>query len=238
MIDVHSHILPGMDDGSKSIEESISILKRMAEQNVETVIATSHFYADREMLEHYLARRERAYQKLTAAMEEAAVRLPEVILGAEVWYFDGISHSDSLRPLCTAGTDILLLEMPFSKWTERMIGEILSLKEESGFTVLLAHVERYLRWQKKEIWERLSEQEILMQTNAEAFLERKTARKVFKMLKLGQVQLIGSDCHNLSSRPPNYSEAIEKIRKKLGEEAIGYLTRMEKLLYRSAEDAH
>lgn len=227
-----------MDDGSKNTEESIEILKKMAAQKVDTVLATSHFYADQEMLDDFLRRRERARQKLNAAMEESPVPLPRVILGAEVWYFDGISHSDSLAPLCTEGTDILLLEMPFDKWTNRMLEEIVFLKEERGFIVLLAHVERYLKWQKKGTWEWLMQQEILMQTNAEAYLERKTARKVLKMLERHQIQLLGSDCHNLTSRPPNYGDAIQKIRESLGDSAIDYLTQMEQLLYHGLEVVH
>ena len=227
-----------MDDGSKNVEESISILKKMAEQNVETVIATSHFYADQEMLDHFLHRRERSYQKLRAAISETEVPLPDIVLGAEVWYFDGISRSDSLKPLCVAGTDLLLLEMPFSKWNEHMMNEIVTLHEENGFTVVLAHVERYLKWQKKGTWDWLAQHEILMQTNAEAYLEHRTAKKVLKMLDSRMVQLIGSDCHNLTSRPPNYGDAIKKIREALGESTIEYIAQMERLLYHSAEGVH
>ena len=227
-----------MDDGSKSVEESISILKKMNEQGVETVIASSHFYADQEVLERFLKRRERAFGLLQTAMEESGIKTPNVLLGAEVWYFDGISHSSSLRPLCTEGTDVLLLEMPFSEWTERMLDEIVSLREESGFTILLAHVERYLKWQKRGTLEWLLQHEILMQTNAEAFLERKTARKIMKMLERRQVHLIGSDCHNLTSRPPNYGEAIQKIRKTLGDQTLDYLAQMERLLYQGLEGVY
>lgn len=238
MIDVHSHILPGMDDGCKDAEESIAVLKKLAEQKVDTVHATSHFYANREKLDHFLQRRELAGQRLAAAMEAMEEPLPEVVLGAEVWYFDGISRSDSLRPLCTDGTNILLLEMPFCGWTDRMLGEIVSLKEEGGFSVLLAHIERYLRWQKRGALDWLSQHDILMQANAEAFLERKTARKVLKMLEQHQVQLLGTDCHNLTSRPPNYGDAIQKIRESLGDDALEYLREMERLFYPSMEAVH
>lgn len=237
MIDVHSHILPGMDDGSKSCEESISMLSKLKEQGVDTVVASSHFYADQEMLDRFLHRRERSYRRLQEAMEEAETPLPKVILGAEVWYFEGISHSDSLKPLCAEGTDIFLLEMPFSRWTEHMLNEIVSLREENDFAVLLAHVERYLKWQKKSTWDWLSQQNILMQTNAEAYMERRTAKKVLKMLDNRQVQLLGTDCHNLTSRPPNYGEALRKIRDALGDAAIEYLSGMERMLYRQGEGA-
>ena len=238
MIDVHSHVLPGMDDGSKNTEESIEILKKMQEQGVERVAATSHFYADRETLDTFLRRREHSYRRLCEAMDETDAPLPKVFLGAEVWYFEGISHSDSLKPLRAEGTDILLLEMPFSKWTDRMLSEVAALSEEDDFTVLLAHIERYLKWQKRETLDSLLQRGVKLQSNAEAFLERRTARKVMKMLERGQIHLLGSDCHNRTSRPPNYGDAIEKIRSRLGEDAITYLADMERLLYPEPEGVH
>lgn len=227
-----------MDDGCKSTEESIAILQTMREQDVERVAATSHFYADREQLEHFLNRRERSFHRLCEGMNAAEVPLPEVFLGAEVWYFDGISRSGSLKPLRAEGTDVLLLEMPFSRWTERMLDEVVSLNDEDGITVLLAHVERYLPWQKKETWQWLMERGVHMQSNAEAFLQRRTARKALKMLEKGQIHLLGSDCHNRTSRPPNYGDAIRKIRDSLGEDAIMYLSEMERTLYPEPEGVH
>ena len=83
IIDFHSHILPGMDDGSKSVEMSVEMLNREAEQGIRKVIATPHFYPWSEHPEQFLARRDTAAAKLRKAMEMRN-HLPEVIMGAEV----------------------------------------------------------------------------------------------------------------------------------------------------------
>ena len=109
MIDFHSHILPGMDDGSKNIEESLALLRMLAEQGVKKVVATPHFYANDESVEKFLARRQQSYESLRAALPAG---MPEILLGAEVRYYQGISRLKELKELCVQGSNLLLLERP------------------------------------------------------------------------------------------------------------------------------
>ena len=67
IIDFHSHVLPGIDDGSKSVEQSIAMLKREAEQGITHVVATPHFYPQEDRPEKFLRRREKAFEKVTGA---------------------------------------------------------------------------------------------------------------------------------------------------------------------------
>lgn len=214
MIDWHSHILPGVDDGSQSTEESLKLLRKQAEQGVEVVIATPHYYAEEEKLDDFLARRERSFQSL---QQELTPDLPKVLLGAEVRYYPGISMMEDIRRLCIEGTSLLLLEMPFSEWTEYTVRDVLKLAHSSGVTVILAHMERYLSFQNKEVWKRFRESGILMQANASFFLQFSTKRKALNFLRNADVRFIGSDCHNMDFRPPRIGEAFELIRKKFGE---------------------
>ena len=115
MIDWHSHILPEMDDGSKNVEESLCLMKMLAEQGVDTVIATPHFYANDESVDSFLERRAVSYEKLQTQLSDS---LPEVLLGAEVSYYPGISRMADLKRLKIEKTQLLLLEMPMSKWKE------------------------------------------------------------------------------------------------------------------------
>ena len=82
MIDIHSHILPGIDDGSQSVEESHALLALLREQGVETVVATPHFYADRNDPENFLRRRKEALARL----DHGETEMPRILLGAEVAY--------------------------------------------------------------------------------------------------------------------------------------------------------
>ena len=81
---------------------------------------------------------------------------------------------------------------------------------------MLAHVERYLFAQSKDVVTRLLENGVLFQANSSFFTEHRTQRKALKMLKENQIHFLGSDCHNLSDRPPNVAKAFSQIQKKLG----------------------
>ena len=141
MIDWHSHILPMMDDGSKSFDESISMINALADQGIDTIIATPHFYADDESVEAFLRRRESSYRLL----EEKGYRQDvKIIRGAEVRYYPGISRMEGLDKLTIGDTNLLLLEMPFAKWSEYTVKEVLELANMRGLRIIMAHIERYL----------------------------------------------------------------------------------------------
>ena len=220
MIDWHSHVLPAMDDGSRDAAESVSMLEMLASQGVDTVIATPHFYANDESVESFLNRRDEAYAMLKSHLTDD---LPAIILGAEVKFYSGISRSPDLKALRIQGSQLLLLEMPFAKWTEYMVRELIELSCKSGIQIVLAHVERYLGLQKKSVWERIAQSGILMQVNGSFFTSFSTKRKAISLLREGSVQFVGSDCHNTTSRAPKIGDAFEIIQKKLGDDFIAQM---------------
>lgn len=205
MVDFHSHILPQMDDGSRSIQESLEMLRMSAEQGIQVMAATSHFYAEENTVERFLERRETAWKTLSERMEPG---MPKVLLGAEVYYFEGMQRVESLSRLRIEGTNLLLLEMPFSPWSDRMVAEIMAVNRLPDTTVALAHIDRYLRFQKAAVWDTLLENGVLMQVNASFFFNRFSKHKALRMAKKGQIHLLGSDCHNTTSRPPQLGEAM------------------------------
>ena len=222
MTDFHSHILPGMDDGSRNVEESVKILKMMAEQGIERVAATPHFYASQsgESPDEFLIRRNTAEQILRERIENEK-GLPEVFCGAEVKYFRGMSSVEDLRKLTLQGTELLLVEMPFEKWSERVIKEVLSLNENLDVIPVLAHIERYFSYQKNLDWiYEFKDAGILMQMNSEYILGAFSSRKALKLINNHAVDFLGSDTHNTTDRKPNLGLAIEKIERKVDEEII------------------
>jgi protein-tyrosine phosphatase len=86
--------------------------------------------------------------------------------------------------------------------------------------IVLAHVDRYLGLQKRTVWDTMAQNGIMMQVNADSFTSFSTKRKVLGLLAEGMVQFVGSDCHNLTSRPPQIGKAFEVIRKKFGDNYI------------------
>lgn len=209
MIDFHSHILPNMDDGSRSVSMSLEMLRSEKSQGVNTVILTPHFYSDQNNPEIFLRRREQCWEKLRSELDSG---MPELILGAEVQYFEGINRVEEIRSLCIADTDILLLEMPFHKWDTRTVDAVLDLQDSGNVQVVLAHIDRYLGPQSPDAWEEFRRFGISMQVNTEFFEGFFRKRKAVAMLAANEVQFIGTDCHNLSSRKPEWKHVPEKAR--------------------------
>ena len=214
MIDWHSHVLPQMDDGSKSVDESIELLTMLSNQGINTVVATPHFYANDESVNEFLNRRKASYEKLSDALSS---EMPRVLLGAEVSYYSGISHLEGLSSLCIEGTKLLLLEMPFAKWTEHTVREVIEIASRGDVTVVLAHIERYIDIVGEAVFADLREYGVLMQVNASFFIRFMTKRRALKLLASGAIQLIGSDTHNTTVRAPKLGLAYDVIEKKLGE---------------------
>lgn len=220
MIDFHSHILPQIDDGSSGVKESLEMLEELSLQGVDTVVATSHFYATQRSPQEFLARRERAFEQLKARLPENA---PRILLGAEVLYFPGMSRMDELSTLCIEGTNILLLEMPFRPWSEHMIREVHDLARSGRYTLMMAHIERYYDDQPVSVWDDLLGEGVLMQSNADCFLPFFAGRKALRLLREDRIHLLGTDCHNMTSRPPQMDEALRVIRRRLGEEKLAQI---------------
>ncbi len=217
MIDLHSHVLPAIDDGAKDTEESARMLSMLASQGVDTVCATPHFYANAESVEHFIEKRARALEELCGSLEGQG---PRIILGAEVKYYPGIGKLDQLLKLRIGESKLLLLEMPFSKWTEYTVRELVELSTRSGVQIVLAHIERYMKMQSDDTWRRLYECGILMQVNASFITGMLTRRRAMSMLCGHGIHFIGSDCHNTTTRAPNIGAAYSMIEKKLGESCI------------------
>lgn len=228
MIDFHSHVLPGIDDGSKSVGESLRMLAASAEQGIAYMAATPHFYPSETSPEQFLDRRERAAERVRAAWRP---EFPRLLLGAEVYYCDGISQAEEVEALRIEGTSLLLLEMPLQTWSDRMVAEIRALHNRPGCTVMLAHIERYLRYQKGTVWDKLLDAGILMQSNVSFFLRWNTKHKAVHMLDAGRIHLLGSDCHNMSERPPRVGEALAL----LGERRVRALERRCRMLLEPEE---
>ena len=226
MLDFHSHFLPGIDDGSDSISLSLTMLNAWCDQGIDTVCATPHFYASRNNPERFLRRRNEAYEQVREAMAKYSPsnggQWPDIKLGAEVYFFDGISRYEGLHDLCLEGTNLLLLEMPFHPWTSRMIDEVSIISSTTGIMPVAAHIERYLD-QPRSLVKAFLDLDIFIQSNGEAVLERATSRKVLKMWKKGILTFWGSDAHNMGNRAPNLGPALGVISKALGDGVVNKL---------------
>lgn len=228
MIDIHSHILPEIDDGSKSLEMSLQMLKESYNQNVDVVVATPHFYIKNDTIDSFLEKRNEAYNKLMNFVKDEK-NIPDIYLGAEVYYFNGISKMENIEKLSINNSRYLLLEMPFNKWNSRVFQEIDDLIYNCKLIPIIAHLERFVGFQKgTDNIEHLLSMKVIPQMNGENLLRFFTKSKALKWIESGVIRLLGSDMHNMDKRPPNMGNACDVIAKKLGNEPIEDMIKLSK----------
>lgn len=230
IFDCHSHVLPGIDDGSRDVAMTEAMLTATAEQGIGTIIATPHFYADSMRIGSFVQRRDIA---LNQVRHIAAHKGITIIPGAEVAFFPGMSRAEEITKLYfqEVRRRIIMIEMPFRPWTERDLNEIeLFLRRRDH--VIIAHLDRYFALQKdKDIIPALLDMPVIVQINASALSKISGRSRLLKLFKNKQAHLLGSDCHNLDSRPQNLATGRQVIEKKIGTGTLKRIDRLsEKLL--------
>ena len=233
MFDVHCHILPGIDDGSKDVQMSLDMLKLEAEQGIDGIVFTPHFYAAQNSPETFLRRRDHALKELEENLKDLQF-VPKYTVGSEVHYFRGMSRTEDLESLCIGKSNYILIEMPFRDWQPVFIDEIEEMSTVLGLKVIIAHIERYFNQNKKLVKRLLENPNLLIQCNAEFFIDKKTASKAIKFLKKGRIDLLGSDSHNLDDRRPNLAEALSIIEKVDKKGVLDHITRTSKKIFEVA----
>ena len=159
MIDVHTHILPQMDDGSKSAEQSVQMLNAMQAQGVRLLAATPHFDMRKENIDEFLARRSKAFERLNAARTEDD---PKIIPGAEVLYCGvSLSRMEKVEKLCIGDGNYMLVETLTMQWDDFFEDCLYQLLAEQNITPIVAHIDRYLPYRKnRAILHRLKNQTV------------------------------------------------------------------------------
>lgn len=221
IVDFHSHVLPGIDDGSPDTDTSIRMLRTLLKDGVDICLATPHFYCESDTVADFLDKRDNAYNKL---LKEAwNTKIPLIKLGAEVYYSPVLKKLPDLKKLCIEGTDYLLLELPYSKITPQIVADIEEIIEVYQITPIIAHVERYLRFTSYNSLTSILELDVLSQVNCDSLLSFGSRRSACKLIKEGYIHLLGSDAHNMSSRPPRMKEAFKYIYSKFGKDYLDSL---------------
>lgn len=211
--DLHSHFLPGIDDGCRTVEESVALLEYSRQRGIAGMIATPHYYP-KESIDRFLARRQAADEQLRQAIQVGGYEVPDWYLGAETAYYEGLVRAEGLDRLCLGHSRYLLLELPFEKWGSNVIRDIYTLSNVCGITPILAHLERYLDIQDRDMLEQVCEADVLIQMNAEYIIDRWSTRDAVKRIRNGYVQVLGSDAHNMRTRRPDIHEAVRILEQK------------------------
>ena len=221
LVETHCHILPAIDDGAQDVETSLRMIQKLQLQGAKAIVVTPHYYSDSIALNDFLARRNAAVEKLRAALPDGS---PEIIPAAEVYISKYLFNNDDLSELCIGNSNYILIEHPFSStFSSASYDRLVNLYCDYGVKPVLAHIERYgALMEDKGLLDEYIDMGCLTQVNISSFADspRSVRKKLFKYLESGRIHLIGSDSHNLTSRPPEYSDGIKAIMDKYGKEVV------------------
>ena len=220
-IDMHCHILPEVDDGAQSIEETVQMLRIAYREGIRCIIATPHHHPKRGM-EHP----ERLRKKLTIVRREAK-KIDEkfrVYLGSEIFFGQDVLEKLKEGQILTMNRrNYVLVEFspsePFS-----YIKQSLQQLMMAGYEVILAHAERYrCLTEEPELAEQLGDMGILLQINAGSITGdggRRIRKFIRYLMDEDLVFCVGTDAHSARSRAPRMKKAAEYVKKKYGEEYV------------------
>ena len=224
-VDLHTHILPGIDDGASNADVSLALVKEEVQQGINQIVFTPHFDPLNDNIEDFLKRREDAWKVLQTKLSGTDIdNHIDFRKGAEIRYSTTLTDLGGLNSLCFSGTKVLLIEFS-PHYYPKFVEDVIYRLQLKGFVILLAHVERF-SWLRKEpeLLYRLVCSGVYAQFNADAILN--DSEKFFfiqSMLKCGLVHGIGSDTHNIEKRPPSIQKAESLLAKKTSPEMIQYL---------------
>lgn len=260
-IDIHTHILPDVDDGARDLEEAKAMVKAAYADGVRTIVASPHFggyvsrHRDKGMgMEDndYMERRAKAIRDAHSTLCEACSDLPdlEILLGSEI--FCSAAGAEKIIELLRQGlaftmngTSCVMIEMNYSTAYSELFN-VIRLFADAGYKVLLAHVERYeCLFRQPERVEELINRGVIIQMNAESIIEPSGIIERFSahrkwgrtLLEEGMIHVLGSDCHGSESRGPNLTKGLEIIAAKFGDEAARELQENARKLLQG-EDIH
>lgn len=207
IIDFHAHILPSADHGSSSVEMSLLQLELADQYSVGRIVATPHFYPDRHDIDFFFNRRNAAWDALREASD--AEKRPKIALGAEVLICDGIERLEGLERLCIQGTNVLLLELPFSVFKTEYRDSVSRLVK-NGFQVVLAHADRY----DPDDIELLLERGAKIQLNADSLSGFGVKSHIKDWILRGDVVSLGSDIHLVDKKAYKcFDKALSRLSK-------------------------
>lgn len=217
--DLHSHILPAVDDGAKSFSETKELIKLLEHQGVGGIVATPHFYGRYSSEKSAIKRVVDSYEKTMSALEKTNI---PIYRGFEVHYFPGISRSDGIEKLTLNGSDYFLLEPSPSKGLSKtVLDEIVDLNLNRHLKPIIAHVERYSGIDGySSLLELASDGFAILQVNADSLVQGPAKKAALEVVSSELFCVLSSDTHSTKKRPPRFDDAFKRIEKKLGSNTV------------------
>lgn len=197
MKDLHSHILYGIDDGAKTLEDSINMLKEASNHGVTDIVLTSHYIKESRFAANQ-EKRKKIFNELKEKIQEQNIDI-NIYLGNEVYIDEGIPELLTEEVSTINDTNYMLIEFPLN-YEYSMLDEVIFELKSNGIIPIIAHPERYIcYYDNLDFFKELIKEGCILQGNI-ASLEKKYgkhARKMLiKLLKNDMIKLLGSDSHH------------------------------------------
>ena len=209
--DFHCHVLPGIDDGAANIEVSLELIRMQAQQGVKNIVATPHYRMHSQSVQHFLKKRKAAYELV---MENRFDGMPNIMLASEIALERNLSELNDIEQLGNTSMNTLLLELPFEPYRRWMVEEIEEISYKTKMQIIVAHLDRYVDiYDTRDYNDILSIPDAIFQFNLSAFSKRSSKKLIKRLIKEDYPILFGTDCHNLSSRKPNFDVLARSMKK-------------------------
>jgi protein-tyrosine phosphatase len=210
-VDMHSHFIPGIDDGAKTMKDSMEMITTMAELGYRKVITTPHIMGD--FYRNTPAIINTGLEQVRRAVKEAGLDI-EVEAAAEYYFDFELEKKLEEERLLTFGDNYLLFEVSYMNAPDNLDGVIFRM-HTSGYKPVLAHPERYPYWFRDMAnFEKLKEKGVLFQLNINSLTGHyspETAKMANTMIDKGWYEFAGSDCHHTG-----HLELLSKVRRAPG----------------------
>lgn len=215
--DIHTHILPGVDDGAKDTQQALAMLRMAWDEGTRAVVLTPHYRG-----EYRKNTPQQLQERFAAFSAEAAQALPglKLYLGQEICGTPGAPEAlADGRALSMHGTGFVLLELP-TKATREFVCKRMEALRFYGYRPIIAHAERCRILRRSgALLAQLLDEGVLIQLNADGVLGKYgwgAKRFCHRLLKRGLADFVASDAHNTDSRPPALQKCYDHIAKKYG----------------------
>lgn len=228
MIDIHNHILPGVDDGSWDMDMTLEMARIAVDSGTKAVVATPHCNIPGDVNNYYDENYIQKFKSVRRALKEAEIPL-DIYPGMEVFAtFDLPELIKKKKILTLNGSRYLLLEFAFGEelgFADEMLRKISSM----GIVPVIAHAERYRFIQEnQEITYEWCQKGYVLQINKSSFagsFGRRAERMAYRLLDKGQASVIASDAHGIERRSPYMKEVYTRLQERYEEAYVDLLFR-------------
>ena len=231
--DMHCHLLPGLDDGSESMEETLAALREAERQGIRRMIVTPHFHPQRYVVA--APRIRESLEDVRSAVKKEGIGI-ELFPGQECYYYSGlVQELDNGNALTICDTRFVLVEFdPGCAWSYLFNG--LQTLRQGGYIPVIAHFERYECLYDDDHLDELKRMQFLLQMNYDVLLMKGGLfgeSRWQKLFKRGCVDFLGSDCHGTHYRPLRVQQCCKWLEKKCDPRLVQHvlLDNFEKLIY-------